>query len=194
MELGAESWFPGQQQTISIYEGTKGSDPGSLTVVCGSHVGEYGFGSVFPVNAASEVAISILNKFFSYEQKVPFNRTKVEPTTDYLFVSRMVKRHSPHKPKGGPLGLKVFINECGESKDGAFIECPVSKAEGYRSLLTDSPIYRYVSANCLRAAFVPPLFWKQTPDLLGYKGDEAFSKLGLTSVEKDTIMQWADTN
>ena len=194
LELGAESWFPGQQQTISIYEGVKGSDPGSLEVICGDHVGHYPFGSVFPVNAASETAISILNKFFSYGEKIPFNRTKEEPSTDYLFVSRMVKRYSPHKAKGGPLGLRVFVNQCGESKDGAFIECPREKAVAYQDLLTNSPVYRYISANCLRAAFVPPLFWKQTPDFLGDNDEKIFKKLGLTSMEQEAIMSWAANN
>jgi hypothetical protein len=194
LELGAESWFPGQQQTISIYSGEKGSEPGSLKVICGDHVGNYDFGSVFPVNAASETAISILNKFFSYDKKIPFNRTKEEPKTDYLFVSRMVKRYSPHKPKGGPLGLKVFVNQCGETKDGAFVECPKDQALEYQALLTDSPIYRYISANCLRAAFVPPLFWKQTPDFRGDTDEKIFKKLKLTSKETQAIMSWAEVN
>lgn len=194
LELGAESWFPGQQQTISIYEGVVGSEPQSLQVVCGDHVSEYPFGSVFPVNQASETAISILNKFFSYDKKIPFNRTKEEPASDYVFVSRMVKRYSPHKPKGGPLGLKVSVNECGETKDGAFIECPKSKAEEYKTLLTDSPLYRYISANCLRAAFVPPLFWRETPDLLGRDLEAAFKELGITASEKEAIINWASTN
>jgi hypothetical protein len=194
LELGAESWFPGQQQTISIYQGSKGDTPDTLKVVCGSHSGEYPFGSVFPVNAASETAISILNKFFSYSEKIPFNRTKEEPSTDYLFVSRMVRRYSPHKPKGGPLGLKVSVNQCGESRDGAFIKCPQDKAQEYVKMLTDSPVYRYVSANCLRAAFVPPLFWKQTPDFLGCSEDKIFVKLGLTAQEKEAILTWAKSN
>jgi hypothetical protein len=106
----------------------------------------------------------------------------------------MVKRYSPHKPKGGPLGLKVFVNQCGETKDGAFIECSETKARKYQNLLTDSPIYRYVSANCLRAAFVPPLFWRQTPDLLGCDLEEAFKELEITSSEKEAIINWASVN
>lgn len=195
LTLGMEKWFPQQQQTISLYEAIKCCDPEKLEVVCEGFTGEYPFGTVFPVNNANPLAISIVSKFFRYPEKLPFQRLKQAPSGNYIYVSRMVRRYSPNKPKGGPLGFQPFVNTNGTSFDGGFLECSKKDTAAYVELLTNSPIYRFVNAHVFRAAFVPPLFWSQTPNLgIGNEFEVMCALLDLTAEESEYITQWSEVN
>ena len=195
LSLGLEKWFPQQQQTIAIYEARKGYKPTALTVTCGDVTAEYPFDTVFPVNEANPVVISTVDKFFKHPVKLPLQRLKQPPVVNYLYVSRMVRRFSPNRPKGGPLAFQIFTNSHQTSLDGGFLECASEDNIKYTKMLTESPLYRFVYGHVFRAAFVPPLFWSLTPDLGIDNGFEDMVKnLNLSQQESQYVLDWSNNN
>jgi len=194
VEFGVESYFPNIGTVIANYVGTKGESNSKLQVVVENNVVEVERGTVFPLLAQDATAYSIVRKFFAFTQKMPFTR-KVVPDGDYVYVSRLIGTWHPAKDKGGPYAMRAFVNEAPEQNDGGFLVAPTAKeAEHYKWVITRSLALRFIVNQCVRATFIPPMFWELTPDLLSCANDdEIFKRLGFTETEINYIKTWEST-
>jgi hypothetical protein len=192
IELGMEGYFPNVATVIGHYRGEKGSAKDKLTVVIGSDKLEVDRGTVLPLGTTDLLAYSVVAKIFGYGGKMPFYRTKQEPAKNYVYVSRMIGTWHPAKNKGGPYALQAFVNDCPGNFDGGFLSCKsLEQAEQFAWLMSRSLVMRFAVNQCARAAFIPPLFWSLTPDLVECKDDEDIYKLlGFTKEEQDYIKSW----
>lgn len=192
VEFGVESYFPNIGTVIANYVGVKGDAKMELDVVLKGETFTVPKGTVFPLDNHDKITYSIIAKTFSYGSKMPFFRQKVEPTGNYVYISRLIGTWHPNKAKGGPYALKAFVNEAPELNDGGFIvgetEAEVKHAAW---VITRSLVMRFAINQCGKAAFIAPMFWKLMPNLLGCMSDEdTFEVLGFTGEEINYLKQW----
>ena len=192
IELGVERYFPNVATVIGHYRGEKGSAKSKLTVVVGDDTLEVDRGTVLPLGTTEPLAYSVVAKIFGYSGKMPFYRTKQEPAKNYVYVSRMIGTWHPAKTKGGPYALQAFVDKCPGNFDGGFLSCDsIEQAEQFAWLMSRSLVMRFAVNQCARAAFIPPLFWSLTPDLVKCKTDKDIYKLlGFTKEEQAYIKSW----
>jgi hypothetical protein len=196
VEFNVESMFTSVGQTIALYSGTKGENSGSIQVTCQGVEVSLPAETVFPVHSVDFKAISILNKFFSTQNKMKWEKIKAEPEGNYVYTARVAKGFSESKPKGGKYAFMSKVNECDEYFDGRFLPCTSEKqAAQYQWMLRQSRLYRFAVYCCTRAKFVPPLYWSLTPDLVEFTtNEELYKAVGLTPSEIDYITEWNIAN
>jgi hypothetical protein len=194
VEFGIESYFPNIETVIANYIGVKGRSTEKLEVVVEGKTIKVDRGTVFPLFAQDATAFDIVQKFFSFERKLPFTR-KTVPTGKYIYVSRLIGTWHPGKDKGGPYAMRAFVNDAPEQNDGGFVEAKTTKdAECYKWVITRSLAMRFVVNQCVRATFIPPMFWELTPDILGCESDEdIFKALDFTESEITYLKNWEAT-
>ncbi len=191
VEFGIESYFPNIGTVIANYIGTKGNAAEKLEVVVEGKTIKVERGTVFPLFAQDATAYSVVRKFFSGAQKMPFTRKDI-PSGDYIYVSRLIGTWHPNKDKGGPYTMKAFVNESPEQNDGGFLRADtIKQAEHYRWVITRSLAMRFIVNQCVRATFIPPMFWELSPDILSCVDDnEIFDMLGFTDAEITYVKNW----
>ncbi len=191
VEFGIESYFPNIGTVIANYIGTKGNAAEKLEVVVEGKTIEVERGTVFPLFAQDATAYGVVRKFFSGAQKMPFTRKDI-PSGDYIYVSRLIGTWHPNKDKGGPYTMKAFVNESPEQNDGGFLRADtIKQAEHYKWVITRSLAMRFIVNQCVRATFIPPMFWELSPDILSCVDDnEIFDMLGFTDAEITYVKNW----
>lgn len=194
VEFGMESYFPNIGTVIANYIGTKGQINEKLQVVVEGDTVEVERGTVFPLLAQDATAYGIVRKFFGATQKMPFTRKDV-PDGNYIYVSRLIGTWHPAKDKGGPYAMRAFVNDAPEQNDGGFLQATTTEqAEHYKWVITRSLAMRFIVNQCVRATFIPPMFWELTPDILTCADDEEiFAKLDFTEAEVAYIKNWEST-
>jgi hypothetical protein len=88
--------------------------------------------------------------------------------------------------------MKAFVNESPEQNDGGFLRADtIKQAEHYRWVITRSLAMRFIVNQCVRATFIPPMFWELSPDILSCVDDnEIFDMLGFTDAEITYVKNW----
>jgi len=193
VEFGIESYFPNIGTVIAQYCGVKGSSLDTLELSVKGTRSTVQKGTVFPLTSRDQLAYSIVAKIFSHESKLPFVRQKEAPKGKYLYVSRIIGTWHPAKIKGGSYALKAYKCEAPEQNDGGFIICQTEEqVERANWAVTRSLVMLFAVNQCGRAAFIPPMFWSLSPDILECSSDEeTFDMLGFTAEEVDYINKWA---
>ena len=193
IELGIEKYFPNIETVIGHYQGIKGTLNDKLTVVLSDDSFQVKKGTVLPLGSNDKLEYSIIAKIFGKDAKMPFYRAKQEPPKNYVYVSRVIGSWKPDKTKSGAFCLKAFVNECSGRFDGGFINCDSKEqADQLVWAMSRSLVMTFAANQCVKAGFVPPLFWSLTPDLIDCETDEdTFEVLSFTQEEKDYIKQWA---
>jgi hypothetical protein len=206
VEYGISEWFPNIDQPIAIYSGRdKTLRNPALEVSFGTEKVKVRRGTVLPVQyinpskafkgADISHTISIFKKFFTAEAPKILERFETFPEAPegpYVYLAKVAWRYHPMKEKGGPYGLHAKVNAHDKYMNGQFLRFETqSEADNMGWLLSNSLVYRFISAASCRAKFLPRVLLEETPDLSQYTTDEeVFRYLGLTKAEISYLNLW----
>jgi hypothetical protein len=210
IQYGMEKMFPNIGQPIAVYKGQdKQNENQKIQIVYDDKVTEISRGTVLPVQYLSpcdkfseanpELTLSIFQKFYnSTDRKVKdrFETLDQLPTCPYTYLSTVAWRYHPDRVKGGPYSFLTRVNDQDQyyatGNRGKFMRFnTVEEAEQMHWLLSNSLVYRFITAASCRAIFLPRVLFEETPDWHGVSTDEELYKvLKLSKIEVDYLNTW----